>query len=143
MVSHQRRPRKPRKTRLHPALRSPDMKEENPEHQNGDPSSSSSTARSPEFLIETKDQSSSTSREKCGYVEWKEQPSWTLFSFSFANLMYHCGLIYRSQDTVAMKEDNAEYPSNGPSSSSTAQDLTLLTETEEPTSTCKEQCRHA
>ncbi|CAD5170492.1 unnamed protein product [Musa acuminata subsp. malaccensis] len=87
------------------------MKEENPEHQNGDPSSSSSTARSPEFLIETKDQSSSTYREKCG-----------------------------SQDTVAMKEDNAEYPSNGPSSSSTAQDLTLLTETEEPSSTCKEQC---
>lgn len=82
MVSHQRRPRKPRKTRLHPALRSPDMKEENPEHQNGDPSSSpssSSTARSPEFLTETKDQSSSTSIEKCRYVECKEQPSWTLF----------------------------------------------------------------
>ncbi|KAJ8506152.1 hypothetical protein OPV22_007038 [Ensete ventricosum] len=87
--------------------------EENPEHQNGDPSassssssSSSSTARSPEFLTETKDQSSSTSRDKC-----------------------------RSQDTVAMKEDNAEYLNDGPSSCSTAQELNLLAETEDPSST--------
>ncbi|RZR80576.1 hypothetical protein BHM03_00006611 [Ensete ventricosum] len=108
----ERRPRKPRKTSLHPALRSPDMKEEeNPEHQNGDPSasssssssSSSSTARSPEFLTETKDQSSSTSRDTCS-----------------------------SQDAIAMKEDSPAYHNDDSASLYTvAQDPELPTETQE------------
>ncbi|THU65749.1 hypothetical protein C4D60_Mb05t06920 [Musa balbisiana] len=85
------------------------MKEENSEHQNGDPSSSpsssSSAARSPEFLTETKDQSSSTSREKCRYVECKEQ--------------------------IATKEDSPEYHNDDSASLSTAQDPELPAEKQE------------
>ncbi|XP_065041559.1 probable protein phosphatase 2C 55 [Musa acuminata AAA Group] len=124
---------------------SSDMKEDDPEHINGDhasSSSSSSTARDSEILTGTKDPSSSASREKCRDAESKVQASCTRFLSYFANLVSHCGHACRSRDAVPMKEGTAEYPNNGPSSSSTARDLKLHQETKGPSSTCEEECRH-